>query len=157
MFDLIHIAGVIRPAPDHQFVFLFDERMTEPVVRARFPDVKFVGTGKCTGRRLLFTRDGPTVIPRLGAQVHGTVWEMDVAALTELDATMVASGIRQRRSVFARMTEGLMLADIYTLRNPDPGDPDPALVLRVAELAVGLGFPGSYVKQIRSWLGASIH
>lgn len=156
---LIHMMGdVIRPAPGRQFVFAYDDAMDETVMQGRCPEPKFVGTAKCTGRRLVFTADGATVITRLGSEVHGTVWEMDAAALVQLDASMDAFRSRQRRCAFARTGEGrLMLTDIYALRNPNSGQPNPALVLRVAALGVRLGFPATYTKQIRGWLGASIH
>lgn len=156
---LLHLIGnVIRPAQGRHYVLTFDDAMDEAVIRARCPDPKFVCTAKCTARRLVFTPDGATVVPRLGTEVHGTVWELDAAALTQLDASMDAFRIRQRRCAFARTADQrLMLTDIYALRNPSSGRADPTLVLSVAELGVRLGFPAPYTKQIRGWLDASVH
>lgn len=156
---LIHMmSNVIRPARDKHFAFTYDDAMAETVIRGRCPDSTFVCTAKCTGRRLMFTPAGATVVPRLGSEVYGAVWEVDDAGLAKLDASMDAFGIRQRRCAFARTSENrLMLADIYALSSPSSGRADPTLVLRVAELGDRLGFPANYTNQVRRWLGASIH
>lgn len=155
---LIHMMSpMVRPEPGRHFVLAYDETMDETVVRARSPDVKFITAARCTGRRLVFARGGATTMSRLGAEIYGVVWSVSVAGLTALDTNMDARGVRERRSAFARTADGLMLVDTYAIRNPEPGQPDPVLVLRVAELAGRFGFPVSYTNQIKSWLGASVH
>ncbi|MDP2332158.1 MAG: gamma-glutamylcyclotransferase family protein [Reyranella sp.] len=156
---LLHIVGeVIRPERGRHMVFTYDEAMDDGVVRARCPDPKFVCTARCTGRRIIFGPTGASVIHALGREVYGAVWEVDAAGLAGLDASMGAPGVKERRGAFVRTSEGrLLVTDIYALTNPELGEPDPALVLRIAELGGRLGFPIGYKEQIRGWLGASIH
>ncbi|HZQ01347.1 MAG TPA: hypothetical protein VFB13_17510 [Reyranella sp.] len=156
---LLHVMGdVIRPERGRHMLFIYDEAMDDAVVRARYPDPKFVCTARCTGRRIIFGPVGASVVHALGREVYGAVWDIDATALTKLDADQGSPGIKERRGAFARTSKGqLLVTEIYALKNPELGETDPALVLRVAELGRRLGFPDEYTKQIRNWLGAPIH
>jgi hypothetical protein len=156
---LVHvIAEMIRPRPGHRLLFTFGPLMDEAAMRERCPDPRFISTARSMSRKLIFTIDGASIVPRRDYVVHGVIWEVSEIALTGLDIQMGMPGIRDRLGAFARAPDGrLIVSEFYAARNNRPGTPDAAEVLTVIELAKRFRFPDAYVAELNQWLGGAIY
>lgn len=147
----------VRPELGARFVFAYDQWMDKGTFAALCPGPKFVCVARATGRKLAFTEDGPTLIQQLGSVSFGVIWEVRESVAAELDRRPQVLDRRERRSLFARSEDRLIPTDYYPVRGTCASNPDPADVLRIAELGRSQGFPLAYLNEVRRWIGQTIH
>lgn len=152
------MAPIVQPEPGTRFLFVFDRMMDEGAIRDTCPEAKFISSAKSTARKLVFTEDGPSLIPQLGSVAYGVIWQIGESTLDDLDHRLEVPDRRERRGLFARDPNGRLIpCDFFAVIGAFAGARDPVEVLRVAELARAREFPLTYLAEIRAWLGAPVH
>jgi hypothetical protein len=135
--------------------FAYGTNMDRALMPVRCRGAQALGIATLAGWRLVVTVDGyVSIVPRLGACVHGVLWQLtprDLAALYIYEA--VATGLYRQRMVSVLAGRRRQTACVFVGRSLAPGRPRPGHLPLVIAAAQDWNLPSGYLAQVRRWAG----
>lgn len=134
--------------------FAYGSNLDLAQMRERCPNARLTGPALLWGWRFRITRHGyATVVPEPGAVVHGVLWELTPPDEARLDAYEgVAEGLYSKLRLETEPAAGaVVIAMVYAMNDPEPGEPMPGYLEDVIASAKGHGFPADYLHELAEW------
>jgi hypothetical protein len=132
--------------------FAYGLNMSRPLMRARCPNARAIGSITVSGWRFVIAPDGfASLVRRPGSRVHGVLWRLstrDVAAINAYEN--VQSGLYLRRRLPVRLKHSAT-ALVYIARRQGTGTPRPGYINQVVEAARDWKLPQPYIRSLARW------
>jgi hypothetical protein len=133
--------------------FAYGSNMSRPLMQARCPTARALGTATLAGWRFAITPDGyGSIAPRPGGLVHGVVWQLaprDLAAINAYES--LDSGLYRRRVVAVRHGRRRLSALTYVACRQGEGTPRPGYMSIVVQAARDWNLPAAYIRSLARW------
>ena len=134
--------------------FAYDSNMDVTDIRARCPDAVFLEVGTIKNFKFSINAQGyATIVADEGSLVHGTVWRISAADEQALDRyERVDMNLYSKATMDVRLAHDRRLeAMLYLATDERPGRSRPGYMANIVGAALALGFPASYVQELRAW------
>lgn len=126
--------------------FAYGSNMDRAAMRARCPGSRMLGPARLARHRLVITPEGYASVMRdPRREVHGLLWDLDLADMPALDRYEGAAGRLYAKVIQGVITDrGMRRALLYVGRG-EGGRPRPGYLEAVAAAAASAGLPAAYV------------
>jgi hypothetical protein len=134
--------------------FAYGSNMNRGPMRERCPGAQPLGPCRLDDWRFVITQDRyASVVPMVGAAVHGVLWRLTPPDLTALEAyENLDSGLYRPQTLAVRHGGELRRALLYIGRSTSVGHPLPGYQEDIVAAARDWGFPSEYVAELVRWL-----
>jgi gamma-glutamylcyclotransferase (GGCT)/AIG2-like uncharacterized protein YtfP len=132
--------------------FAYGSNMSRGPMRSRCPTAQECGLAILCGHRFVIMANGyASVVPAIGQNVHGILWQIgppDLCALDEYED--VAGGLYRHAMLPVLQADRLVNALVYLGCEQREGRPRPGYLALVLEAARDCGLPQDYIERLRA-------